>query len=129
MNVLVTGASGLVGNALLSELRSKGDRIGALARPQGHRIKDIANIGWTPQTGQIDEAELQKFGKPDAVVHLAGENIASKRWSVEQKRKIRDSRVESTRMLCQSLVKLGPPKVFVAASAVGFYGNRGEEIL
>jgi uncharacterized protein (TIGR01777 family) len=85
------------------------------------------DVGWNPQTGRIDSAHLEGH---DAVVHLAGENIAARRWTTEQKNRIRESRVQGTKLLCETLAKLRrPPRVLVSASAIGFYGDRGEEEL
>ncbi len=112
MKVAVTGASGLIGSALRHLLTTGGHEVVPLRRDAENRI-DAA-----PADGA------------DAVVHLAGENIASRRWSEQQKQKIRDSRVEVTRRLCDDLLKLAhPPKALLTASAVGFYGSRGEEPL
>ena len=126
MKVLVSGASGLVGSALVPFLTTGGHSVSRLVR------KDRANLGdcevaWSPAAGTIDRAGLEGF---DAVVHLAGENIASRRWTPERKRRIRDSRVKGTRLLCEALTQCAqPPKVFVGASAIGYYGDRGNEAL
>jgi uncharacterized protein (TIGR01777 family) len=86
-----------------------------------------AEIQWDPEKGVHDLSGLEGV---DAVVHLAGENIASGRWTAERKARIRDSRVNGTRALCEALVRLSrPPKVLVSASATGYYGNRGTELL
>ncbi len=112
MKVAVSGASGLIGSALRRLLTTGGHEVVGLRRDAENRI-DAA-----PADGA------------DAVVHLAGENIASRRWTERQKQRIRDSRVEVTRWLCDDLQKLpNPPKSLLAASAVGFYGNRGDEPL
>jgi uncharacterized protein len=84
-------------------------------------------VRWDPARGEVDSAGLEGF---DAVVHLAGENVGSGRWTAARKLAIRDTRVNGTRLLCETLAKLDrPPKTLVCASAVGFYGDRGEEIL
>ncbi len=112
MKVAMTGASGLIGSTLRHLLTTGGHEVVPLRR-------DAEN--------HIDAAPAEGT---DAVVHLAGENIASRRWSGRQKQKLRDSRVEVTGRLCDDLLKLAqPPKVLLTASAVGFYGNRGEEPL
>ena len=125
MNVAVTGASGLVGSALVPFLTTGGHRVVRVVRSAPTQGEDA--VQWAPQAGQLDPASLEGL---DAVVHLAGENIAAGRWTAEQKARIRDSRVKSTSLLCETLAKLAqPPKVLVCASAIGLYGNRGEETL
>lgn len=120
---MVTGASGLVGSALVPVLEARGHQVMKLIRGPA---SSASGAIWNPETKQI---ELSRAGKIDAVVHLAGANIAQ-RWTPEAKRRIRDSRVDGTRLLADALTKLpAPPKVLVCASATGFYGNRGEEWL
>ncbi len=121
LRILVSGASGLVGAALTAFLRTAGHRVWTLTRGVPTSIESIQ---WDPSKGEIDAEKLENF---DAVVHLAGENVASGLWTDKKKRKIRDSRVEGTKLLVDALSQLTvPPKTFVAASAVGYYGN-GEE--
>ncbi len=121
----VSGASGLIGSAVVRRLESDGHEVRRLVRrrpPVG-----AADVFWEPATGVIDAAGLEAL---DAVVHLAGENIADGRWTAERKALIRTSRVEGTRLLCEALARLRqPPRVLIAASAVGFYGDRGDEPL
>ena len=84
-------------------------------------------IRWDPVAGYLDAQQLEGL---EAVVHLAGDNIASGRWSDAKKRRIRDSRVDGTRLLCETLAKLErPPKVLVCASAIGYYGSQGSTVL
>lgn len=124
MKILVTGSSGLVGSQLIPFLNSQGHEVVPLIRNKNHGSDDIF---WDPENEEIDFSSLNGF---DAVVHLAGENIANKRWSPEQKQKIKNSRVKGTKFLCESLSKLNkPPKVLISASAIGFYGNRPNEVL
>jgi uncharacterized protein len=124
MNILVTGASGLIGSALVPFLTAGGHRVTRLVR--SHPRPGEMAVRWDPAAGALETTALEGS---DAVVHLAGENIAE-RWSAEKKTRIRDSRVRGTRLLSEALVQLAtPPKVLVSASAIGYYGNRGEEIL
>lgn len=124
MNVLLTGASGLIGSALRPSLTAAGHRITSLVRTRTG-LKD-REVYWDPVAGQLDGASLEGI---EAVIHLAGESIAE-RWSAEKKRRIVDSRIASTRLLVERLAGMAnPPKVFVAASAIGYYGDRGDELL
>lgn len=124
VQVAITGASGLIGTALAELLRTEGHGVISLVR---HRPVGDEELGWDPANGQIDAAGLNGV---DAVVHLAGESIASHRWSAEQKQRIERSRVEGTELLAKALAGLdSPPRVLLSASAVGIYGNRGSEVL
>ncbi len=123
MHIAVTGASGLVGSALVPFLTRGGHRVTRLVR----RAPGKQEVAWDLAEGI---KELSWVEGVDAVVHLAGENIAAGRWTEGRKAMIRRSRVEGTRGLCESLARLGRrPKVLVTASAVGFYGDRGGELL
>ncbi|MBM7118422.1 TIGR01777 family oxidoreductase [Archangium primigenium] len=123
LTVAVSGASGLVGGALVPFLTTGGHRVRRLVRGR----PEAGDIAWAPGQGDMDVAALEGL---DAVVHLAGEPIADGRWTPERKARIRASRVEGTRVLCESLARLArPPRVLVCASALGFYGARGEEVL
>ena len=123
MNILVTGATGFIGAALVSRLADGGHRISRLRRvPRG------GNFGptWNPETGEV---HLDDAIPLDAVVHLAGENIAQ-RWTPAVRARIRFSRVEATLLLSEALARLPqPPRVMVCASATGFYGDRAGEVL
>ncbi len=122
--ILLTGASGLVGSALQPVLESRGHRVVKLIRSNGSPTSGKAI--WNPQSGKID---LRQAGPLDAVVHLAGENIAQ-RWSPAVKQRIRDSRVNGTHQLSEAIAGLdSPPAVLICASATGFYGDRGDEWL
>ena len=122
MRILVSGSSGLVGSALVPFLTTSGHSVTRLVRSSPG--KDEAR--WDPAAGTIDAASLEGH---DAVVHLAGENIAE-RWTPERKARIKDSRVKGTRLLAETLGRLAqPPKVLVAASAIGYYGDRGDALL
>jgi uncharacterized protein len=123
MNILVTGASGFIGSALVSRLANGGHRVVALRRASRG---SEAGPTWNPQAGHI---RLEPAGSLDAVVHLAGENIAQ-RWTTAAKQRIRASRVDATGLLCETLARLPhPPRVLLCASATGYYGDRGEEVL
>ena len=124
MRILVSGSHGLVGKALISSLTSDGHEIVRLVR---NKPAGATEIEWHPNQEKIDTASLEGL---DAAVHLAGESIASGRWTDEKKRAIRDSRVKGTTLLSEALARLSrPPSVFVSASAIGYYGNRGDELL
>jgi hypothetical protein len=123
MRVLMTGSSGLVGNALRSFLTTGGHEVVRLVRRERGRTLASDCRVWDPLADAID---LAHFDGIDAVVHLAGESIAAGRWTRARKERIRESRVKGTRLLSESLAKLGvKPKVLVSASAIGFYGDRG----
>jgi len=123
MNVLISGATGLIGSALIPELEAGAHRVTRLTRSPG----SDEDVGWNPDTGEIDASQLEGH---DAVVHLAGESIAEGRWTPRKKARILDSRRRGTRLLAETLAELPtPPKVMVSASAVGYYGDRGNELL
>ncbi len=126
MHVAVTGATGLVGSSLVALLTSGGHRVTRLVRQSSRTpTPGVSDSIWSPDSGQIDRSALEGV---DAVVHLAGENIAAGRWTAAQKARIRESRVKGTRLLSETLAGLArPPKVFVSASAIGWYGDRGSE--
>lgn len=124
MKILISGSSGLVGTALIKSLEPEGHEIFSLVR---HYPNSEAEIEWSPDRYSIQLARIEGF---DAVVNLAGESIAEGRWTEEKKRHIRESRVKGTKLLGDSLANLtNPPKTFICASAIGYYGNRGDEIL
>lgn len=126
MKIAVTGSSGFVGSALIPQLEARGHEVLRLVRGRGGG-GDPKAIDWDPLKATIDAPKLEGV---DAVVHLAGENIAAGRWTSAFKERLRSSRVESTRLLVETLSKLArKPSVLVSASAVGFYGDRGEEVL
>jgi len=124
VEVLVTGSSGLVGSALCASLQSDGHRVTRLVRKGAS--PDQGRFLWDPAGGSLDDAALQ--GR-DAVVHLAGENIAG-RWTAAKKARIRDSRIHGTTLLAEHLARCeNRPLTLVCASAIGYYGDRGEELL
>ncbi|MDP8938742.1 MAG: TIGR01777 family oxidoreductase [Actinomycetota bacterium] len=123
MRVLVSGATGLIGSALSSELENKGHRVIVLSRSEPSSEKTIR---WDPSRGQLDASRLEGI---DAVVHLAGESIIG-RWTGEKKRRIRESRVQGTLLLAESIAGLSEkPRAMVCASGINYYGDRGNELL
>jgi uncharacterized protein (TIGR01777 family) len=133
MRVLVSGSTGLVGTALLDSLQQQRYELARLVRPSTRnraaarpRSRELLSLSWDPVSGHLD---AQANGA-DAIVHLAGASIAGSRWTASRKRLLRESRVTATRQLVNALGEFArPPKVFLAASAIGFYGDRGEEEL
>ena len=124
MKILVSGSHGLVGKALVRSLTSDGHEVMRLVR--GKKASG-SEVDWQPDQGRIEVEQLEGI---NAVVHLAGESIASGRWTTEKKKAIRDSRVKGTALLSDALTRLSrPPAVFLSASAIGYYGNRGDELL
>lgn len=126
MKILISGASGLIGAHLIPALIAKDCKVYKLVRKTPQNSDEIQ---WNAETGFSDneQAKLENF---DAVVHLAGDNVASENWSDAKKRKIRDSRINGTKVLVDALKQAqNPPKTFISASAVGFYGDRKDEIL
>jgi len=128
MKILVTGSTGLVGQALVAALAKQGHSVCRLVRP-GTIVNDEAggfNVAWNPATGELGGAAVG----PDAVVNLAGASIADGRWTEKRKAELRASRVNVTRALVAAIEKMNAkPAVLVSASAIGYYGNRGDEVL
>jgi uncharacterized protein (TIGR01777 family) len=124
MNILVSGSTGLVGAELVPALAGQGHVVTRLIRSGDAPGKTIR---WDPEGGQLDTAALEGF---DAVIHLAGESIASGRWNTAKKARIRESRVQGTRLLAERLAATSrTPRVLICASAIGYYGSRGDEIM
>lgn len=122
---VVSGSSGLIGRRLVESLRQGGWRVDPLVRRAA--VPGTSEISWDPDHGEIAAAALEGS---DAVVHLAGESVARGRWNAERKQAILDSRVRGTRLLAGTLAHLSrPPTVFVSASAIGYYGDRGVKTL
>lgn len=125
LRVLISGASGLIGAALTAFLGVAGHEVSTLVRRPPN--SPSSEIYWNPEAGEINSAALEGF---DAIIHLGGESVAAKRWSAEFKDKILRSRTQPTELLVKTISKLrSPPQVFLCASAIGFYGDRGSESL
>ncbi len=125
MKVLISGGSGLVGAALTNALRADGHTVRHMVRPGGQAAP--GDVQWNPLTAVVDVPAMEGY---DALVNLSGASIAGGRWTSKREHILRSSRVDSTRVLVDALSHLKqPPRVFVCASATGFYGNRGDEVL
>ena len=125
LNILISGASGLIGSALIPFLTTGGHNVTRLVRDKN--LADSNSRFWDPLQGVLDLRETDHF---DAVIHLSGENIGNSRWTAEKKKIITDSRIKSTRLIAKIISQLEKkPDVFIVASATGFYGNRGETLL
>lgn len=129
MKILVTGSTGLVGTALVSALARNGHTVCRLVRPEsavGSGTKDGFDVAWNPATGELGGAGVG----PDAVVNLAGAPIAGGRWTAQRKALLGSSRIDSTRALVTALARMNArPSVLISASAIGIYGDRGDETL
>ena len=122
MKILITGASGLIGRTLRTSLEGKGHELLLASRSEP---KGLNQIKWTIEEGF---AEPERLEGVDAVIHLAGESISALRWTEEKKKAIRDSRVLGTRSVVEAMARMErKPKVFIAGSATGIYGDRGDE--
>jgi len=123
MNILISGASGLIGSALVPHLQKKGHHVLNLTRNK-NRQDDIV---WNPARGILN---LPSSTKIDAVIHLAGENIADGRWNKQKKERIRSSRIVGTTLISKTIAALDDkPKVMLSASGIGYYGSRGDQVL
>ena len=124
MDICLTGSHGLIGTALIPRLRADGHRVLRLVRGDPEGADDVR---WDPDAGTIDAAGLEGV---DAVVHLAGAGIGDKKWTPQRKRLVLESRTRGTGLLARTLAGLDrKPSVLVSASAIGYYGNRGDDIL
>lgn len=122
MKILVAGASGLIGQALVRHLAAKEHQVVKLSRQPGEKT-----IVWNPAKGELDAQQLEGF---DAIINLAGENIADGRWTQQKKQAILETRIQSTALLCKTLLQLTlAPKLLINASAVGYYGDQKEVIV
>lgn len=127
MKILVSGASGLIGSALVSTLQGDGHEILRLSHSDSDG--DATTATWQPEKGIFADAQQAKLQGVEAAFHLAGENVFG-RWNEAKKNSIRESRVRSTQLLSEALAALSPlPRVLVSASAIGYYGSRGAEAL
>lgn len=125
MKILITGSSGLIGSALITLLKTQGHQIVRLIRGSADPAAGAAT--WDPQAGRLDP---NTFEGVHAVVNLAGESIAAGRWTPARKARIMESRVQGTTLLSETMAQLPhPPAVLISASAVGYYGSRGDELL
>jgi uncharacterized protein len=125
MRIVMSGGTGFVGNALTQRLRTQGHDVAHLVRPG--RPAQTGDVRWEPHSATVDMDALEGA---EAVVHLSGASIAGGRWTKQRKAELRSSRVDSTRVLVDSILRLRQkPRVFVCASAVGYYGDCGDEIL
>lgn len=124
MKILITGASGLIGKELQASFREKGYEMLLASRSQP---RDENHILWNMDTG-FEDKDLPRLEALDAVIHLAGENVSGLRWTDEKKKAIRDSRILGTRTIIEAFARLEKkPKVFISGSAIGFYGDRGND--
>lgn len=127
MKILIAGASGFIGSALKDELKKNGDEVFTLVRDKN--LSSSHAFFWDPENFMLPK-DLSMYENMDAYINLAGDNISSGRWTKKKKQKILNSRCEATKALVTLVTNLkNPPKVFLNASATGFYGNRGGEIL
>jgi uncharacterized protein (TIGR01777 family) len=126
MRILVSGASGMIGSAIVEQLRGRGDEVGALVRHG--RPSSGLDVAWDVEREEIDQAALTA-GEFDVVMHLAGESLLG-RWTEAKRQRIRDSRVHGTRLIARAIADLDRrPSALLVASATGWYGDRGEELL
>jgi uncharacterized protein (TIGR01777 family) len=124
MKIVLSGGSGLIGTALLPVLQQSGHEVIRLVR---HEPSSPGEVRWDPLNGRLNPADLEGV---DAAIHLSGAGVGSRRWTKAYRRTLLDSRVKSTTLLAQTLAKLSPqPKVLLSGSAVGYYGDTGDELL
>jgi uncharacterized protein len=129
VNVLVAGSTGLIGTALIGRLEGNGHRVIRLVRSTGRAVPP-PTVRWDPIGQTYDRRACGELGTIDAAVNLAGAGIGDRRWSPGRKQELRDSRLDSTRLLVELLAECTPrPRALVNASAVGYYGDRGDEVL
>ena len=120
MKIAIAGSTGLIGSRLVERLRARGDEVVRLVRPD----TPAEGIPWDPATGSLSAAALEGF---DAIINLAGRSIGAHRWDGDEKQLVWDSRIDSTRLLAETIASLDRrPSVLLNASAVGYYGDRGD---
>lgn len=125
MRVMITGGTGLIGQGLCKELAAAGHAVTLLTRRAS--VAGYPSIQWDPDSGKLEAKQLEGF---DAIIHLAGEGIGDQRWSVARKEQIVRSRIVSTQLLAKAIGQMqAPPKVLISTSAIGYYGDRGDELL
>jgi len=125
MKILISGSSGLIGSTAATALKSDGHNVVHLVRPG--KPPNPGDVQWDPMRATVDVAALEGV---EVVIHLSGAGIADGRWTEERKQLLRSSRIDTTRVLVDSLSRLKQkPRVLIVASAIGYYGNRGDEIL
>lgn len=122
MRILISAANGFLGAALIPVLELSGHTVVRLVRRPEHDT----DIGWNPERGELDKQKLAGF---DAIIHLAGANIAAKRWNEAYKKEIWDSRINSTKLLVEKIAQPAPPKIFMSMSGIGYYGSCGDRWL
>lgn len=128
MKILLTGANGFIGSRLIKSLLQKGYKdIRVLTRNKKNIKLPVEIFEWNPEQLQIEQGALKNI---EVIIHLAGESISESRWTKEKKQKLINSRVNGTKLLLKEINKLEwKPKKFISSSAIGFYGNRGDELL
>lgn len=125
MNILITGTTGLIGSALVRSFTDAGHDVAHLVRTLP--LAEANAIAWNPAAGELDRKALE--GR-DAVIHLSGENIMEGRWSHDKKVRMRSSRIDTTQLLATAMAAIEqPPSVWLCASAIGYYGDRGDTVM
>jgi uncharacterized protein (TIGR01777 family) len=128
VRVGVTGSSGLIGAALVAALTERGDDVVRFVRPDSP-LANADAIRWDPSRGLVDDSDVERLGRFDAVVNLAGAGIADRRWTDERKEELRRSRIDTTSLLVQILSASAATPYLASGSAIGVYGSRNAEIL
>lgn len=127
MDIAITGSTGLIGSALTASLQQQGHRVLRFVRPSTSGATATDTAVWDPDNGTIDDAALDGI---DAVIHLAGVGIADERWTEQQKARILGSRTAGTTLLAATLARLQrPPSTLLSSSAIGYYGDHGDEVI